>query len=809
MTKNIFLIVIRHFFQYKVYSLLNILGLALGITCSLFIGIYVFYEFDYDSFHTYKDRIYRVTVKGNLGDNAINQAITAAPLAAALKNEVPEVEEAVRLARFGSWLVRFQDKKYHEDEILFVDSTFFNIFSFELIQGNENEVLNKPNSIVLTSKMADKYFGTANPVGQILYLEDDSLKYEVTGVVADVPDNSHVKFDFLASLNSIDHSFSDQWLAHNYYTYLLKKQNSGIENLNENLNGLIESYVVPQLKEIIVVAGEDYLGQGNSYQFRLQPLKDIHLRSNLQVELETNGNIRVVYAFLLIAVLILIIACINFMNLTTARSSVRSMEIGLRKVVGANKKQLVFQFLAESTILAFFAMVLALLFVELLFPFFNHLTGLNLDIKSFGRLNVIPVLLALVLFVGIVSGSYPAFILSSFRPIVILQSRFSGRNRHIGMRQILVGFQFTISILILISTFMIHRQISYMQQKEPGFEKENILLIRRSDGLRNHLGAFKEELTKNPDILAVTNSNSIPGRAFSRNGFMLEGRENELNHLLYQLWVREDFLKTYNIPLEQGRFFSKDIPSDTAAIVINTAAMKSLGLKDPLNSYLIQPASNPNQNQNRQFKIIGVINDFHFQSMHNFIQPMVMTLMPGNWEGYISIRLNAGANQETIDFIREKWNSFTTVYPFEYFFLGPDLEQLYQSEKTSARLLLVFSGLSIIIACLGLIGLMTYASEQRTKEIGIRKSLGADGWSIFYLLSGEMLRLMLIASALSWIIGFFVIRYWLQGFSYQATFSIWPFFLASLIVFVISMVSVSAIGISAVFKDPSGSLRYE
>ncbi len=802
----------RNFFRQKSYSFINLSGLAIGIASSIIIALFVLHEFSYDSFHENADLIYRTRVKGQMMGTEMDMAITAPPMGPTMLRDYPEVTNYVRLRQYGDWLVRYEDKKFHEENFLFADSTFFEIFDFKLIRGNPHTVLDEPRSVVLTESTARKYFGKEDPIGKMLHLETDTTYFKVTGIVEDVPANSHFTFDLLGSLHTYTRNrFQDNfWVSHSYYTYVLVDPNIDVDQLEGKLNQMIDKYVGPQIEEVLGISMDEFEESGNAIGYQLQAIKDIHLNSDIQYEVEANGNKTLVFIFIVIGILILIVAIINFMNLSTARSAGRAREVGIKKVVGSSRKRLIFQFFLESLFTTYFALLLALLIVELVLPSFNNITQLELGIQYLEKLWIIPSLLVLGLVVGILAGSYPAFVLASFKPTSVLKGTMVAGVKGSFLRRILVIAQFTVAISILLGSFVAQKQIGFILNKDLGFNKENVLVIRRPDALDDQIEAFKQELSNLPEVVSVTHSNNIPGRNFSNNGTFVEGRPGTEIYLVWHGWVSYEFAETFSLEMAEGRFFNKNTRSDSAAVVLNQAAVKALDLGENTLEKRLKILTGPNEYVFPN--IIGVIKDFNFQSLHEDIEPMALFPLRGNPEGYIPVKLKGNENSKTAEEIKKIWGKFNQDYPFDYFWMDDDFESQYDTEKRTGNILLIFSILSIFISCLGLFGLISFTSEKRTKEIGIRKSLGASIPGILTLLSKETLILIAISAIFSAPV-YLVIDKWLQNFAFHikfnpAVFALW-LGITLIVILIIALVTVNIVAIGAARKNPANSLRHE
>lgn len=808
MLKNFFLTAIRSMLKQKAYFVINVLGLAIGLTSFVFISLYVIHERSYDRFHNNYENIYRVKVIGQMSGQVLDQAVTAAPMAKALIDDYPEVEKVVRLGKFGAWLMRYEEKSFNEDNVLFADSSFFDVFNFKLIEGNPKDVLLHPRSIILSESHAKKYFGDEDPIGKSINVEQDTVFYKVTGIVEDAPENAHFHYDMIASLTTLANSRSIQWVSHNHYTYIVLKEGTDPNVFEKKLEQMVIKYVGPQIKQILGISIDDFREMGNDFGYSLQKLTDIHLKSNVQEELEPNGNMAYVNIFSIVAVLILIIAIINFVNLATAKSSSRAKEVGIRKTIGATKSGLVYQFLGESLVLTLIATSITIVAVALLSPGFNQLLGIELIYDLFNNNFGLISLLILSVIVGIIAGIYPAFILSSFQPIKVLKGSFSGGTKSKVLRSSLVILQFVISITIIIGTTIVYKQLNYMQNKSLGFDKEELLILKRPDFLKKNLEPFKQELLQNAYIKGVANAKSIPGKkGYSNNGIWKENDPEKNTYLLLNNWASFEYAEVLGLELVQGRYFSHEFGTDSTAIIINEKAVEVLGLEEPvLGQNLLQPENN---GEFSKLKIIGVFKDYHIQSLHREIEPSVLNIMAGNWEGYLLIRLNTTNLQSTLATIEESWNKYSAGNPFNYFFFEEEYNQLYVTEVRTGKIFTVFAILAIFIACLGLIGLITYTSAVRTKEIGIRKVHGASTFIIVKLLSFEVIKLILIATVIAWPIAYFGSLDWLQSFAHQTTISPLTFILSTLIALLIGWLAISFKAIQVALRNPVDALKYE
>jgi putative ABC transport system permease protein len=808
MIQNFFFNAIRNMKKNSGYLILNLTGLTIGITSFLLITLYVLNELSYDRFHKNYENIYRIKITGLMAGSAINQAVSAAPMAKALLTDYPEVESAVRIFKSGAntWLVKYGDTRFYDDALLFADSSFFTVFDFKLLKGDPKKALVNPKSVILTENIAKKYFGKEDPVGKRLSLEADSNLYTVTGVVQDIPSNSHFKFDMLCSLISLPNSRSTNWIGHSLYTYIVLKDGTRKREMEAKFPEMLLKYVGPQLKQFLGVTIEDFQKAGNQFRYELEPLKDIHLKGAPQYPLQVSGSMSNVYIFALIAILILVIAIINYINLATAKSAGRAKEVGIRKVSGSDKSGLVFQFIGESLIIVTIATIIASFFVLALTPLFNQLTGDGISNGIFSGYKGFLGLLLLVLFVGTAAGSYPAFVLASFNPVEVLKGTLSQGSGSKKLRGVLVVFQFSVSIVIIIGAMVVYRQINFMTSSQMGLEKRNLLVIKRPDILGNQIESFKEQILQIPGIEKAANATSIPGKLYSNNAFLLDNDATKATHLMMQDQISYGYPEALGIKLVAGRFFSKDYGTDTTAMLINETAVKSLGLKDPVGKYILQP-SGPGQYVKR--KIVGVMKDFQVESLHTRIAPVCFTFMSGNYPGYLCIRLNGKNVQETIRTVENLWSDYSNRQPFQYSFFDEEFNKQYEIELKTGKIFILFSSLAIFIACLGLIGLITYMTTIRSREIGIRKTFGASIYSIVVLLSREVVTLIIISSLISYPVAYFGIKAWLGGFAEKVNINPFIYIFASLTALAIGWLSIAYQTFKAANCNPSQSLRYK
>ncbi len=807
MFKNYVKIALRNFLKHKGFSFINIFGLAIGVACCLLIVLYVLDEVSYDQYHEKADQIYRVGILGFVNNNLFHGVVTPSPMAKTLVDEYPEVTAATRLRNFGFPVFRYKDKVFSEERVFWVDQSFFDVFTVHFIKGDPKTALAQPNTIVLTRSMALKYFGDEDPVGKSLNA-DKRRDYLVTGVVEDVPRNSHFHYDFLAALVTYEASRRPIWVSNNYYTYFVMQEGASPEAFEPKLAELVRKYVGPQIQQAAGITLEQFFASGGKWDYFVQPMTSIHLHSHLDYELEPNGDIAYVYIFSIIAVGILLVACINFVNLATARAATRAREVGIRKTVGSNRGQLIRQFLSETTLMSFFAVLLALVAVQFLLPLFNNVTGKELAIPYFQNMFTIPLLLGLVLFIGILAGTYPAFFLASFDPVVVLKTEMSGRSKKSSLRNILVVFQFTVSIVLIVGTVIVSRQLSYIQNRNLGFNKEQVVIVEKTDDIGNQVPAFRQELLKNPNVISATNTNNLIGNEFGNSAHKLAGATGEETHLLWTYVTDPYFVETYQVEMAAGRYYEEGRQADQQNVVINEAAVKEFGLTDPIGKQIV--ALGPTPEQSRTFTIIGVMKDFHFKSLHHQIGPLIVYLYGPEGRGrYVSVRVHSENIRETLAFLEDTWRKFASNQAFEYEFFDDHFARIYQAEERTGQIFFSFSLLAIIIASLGLFGLATFVAEQRTKEIGIRKVLGATETGIVFLLSKQFTKWVILSNLFAWPIAYYFMTKWLQRFAYQASISVWSFLFAFIVVLFLALLTVSYQTVKAARSDPVELLRYE
>jgi putative ABC transport system permease protein len=798
----------------KFYTSINIIGLAAGLATCLLILLYVIDELSYDKYNVKADRIYRVNNEIKFGGNYFDLAQGPAPMGAAMLRDFPQVEQYVRLRWYGSFLVKKGNENIQEERVGYADSTLFDVFTLPLLAGNAKTALKEYHSLVITEKIAKKYFpqdvesNISNIVGKTLLINDTG-NYKITAVIKNIPTQSHFNFDFFVPMIE-DESSKDtyNWLSENWNTYVLLKKNADVKQLEAQLNPMMDKYVGPELKSVVNQTMDDLKKSGGYVRASFTPLTNIHLHSNKLGELDGNGNAQFVYIFSAIALLILLIACVNFMNLSTARSSNRAKEVGVRKVLGSLKKNLVQQFLTESFLISFIALFLAVLIARLLLPYFDQLSGKGIHASTLFQPKMMLSLLVLMLIVGFAAGSYPAFFLSSFQPIDVLKGKLAAGFKRSWLRNALVVFQFVISIILIFGTVVIYNQLNYIQNKDIGFNRQQVVIIQHTDALRDQAAAFRNELMEISGVQNATMSGYLPVNYYrSNDAFFTSPTLDAKTAISMQNWVvDENYIPTLDIKMLQGRNFSPQFLTDSTAIIINEAAAKFLATKDILNKKLYE-IKDINTKALYEFHIIGIIKNFNFNSLRDVITPLALKLGKNN--ANISVRIKTSDIPNVLAQIKNKWKAMAPSQPFDYSFMDEDFNKLYTTEQRTGQIFITFAILAILIACLGLFGLVTYAAEQRTKEIGIRKVLGANVSNIVAMITKDFLKLVLIASVIAFPVAWWAMNKWLQDFAYRINISWWVFVLAGVVAILIALFTISFQSIKAAIANPVKSLRTE
>lgn len=790
----------------KGFSIINISGLTIGITCSLLILLYIQDELSYDKFHPDADRTFRIGFKGRLEGRQFISAQTGTPVAKALQKEIPEIESTLRIASWATFPVRYEDKAFTEDKLLLSDSNFFRFFNFKLIDGHPDTVLTGERKLVITESAARRYFGykgvgDRSPIGKSLMLAQ-GYSVTVTGIAADPPTNSHFHFTMILSLKSWDEANAGNWITGRVVTYFKLREGADIHDVTSRFDVIIEKNVSRELEQLNRITLAEFKSQGNDLQFFDQSLTSIHLNSKLSDEIELNSDIQYIYIFGSVVLLITVLACINFMNLSTARSASRAKEVGVRKSVGAQTGKLVIQFLMESYVYIVIAVLLSLFLIAVLLPFFNLFTYKHLSIATLFRPDYLLGGLMFTLIVGLLAGSYPAFYLTHFNPIEVLKGQLRAKLRTYGIRNVLVVFQFVISTVLIIATLVVNQQLRYLQQANTGFDKSNILNLLHTKNLGSHGKAFKQELLKYPEISSASYANRLPPNVEWQSVFRQVDSVKEYFMAVYEMDA--DHLETMRYSMSEGRFFSSQIVSDTNTIILNETAAKKLGIKDFRGQKLVTNYDH----DGREREVIGIIKDFNFQSFREPVQPLAVVMGPEpNWE--MAIRLTKGDTEDKLALVRSFWKKHAPDAPFEYTFLDQNFEAKHRSEKKLGIVSALFTALVIFIACLGLFGLAAFTAEQRTKEIGIRKVMGASENDIIVMINKDFLRPVLIANLIAWPLAGWIMHLWLEQFAFRISFPWIIFVFAALISLIVALVSISFQASRAARGNPVRSLRNE
>lgn len=786
MLKNYFKIALRNIVRQKTFSTISIAGLVLGLTSFLIIFLYVFNELSYDRFNGKYEKIFRVTGGCNNNGTRSNYARTPAPLADALKKEFPGITNTSRLAKEEKVLLSCGVKKFYEENVFFVDPSFLTIFTYPQIAGDRNNVLIEPMCVLLSESAADKYFGKTNSIGKTLRY-NDKYDLKITGILRDAPANSHFHFDFLISMASTNQIYGSDFATNrmntSVYTYLLLNRPEYAQQIERKFPSFLKNYYGGLL---------DFIEP----TLTLQPLSQIHLYSNIGGEIEVNSDIKYIYIFSVVGLMILIMACINYMNILTAGYSKRIKEIGVRKVLGANKAVLIKQFIGESILTAFLAFFITIIISFLFLPVINSLIGrsLILDLKQNYMLIIVMVIVTLL--TGIISGIYPAFILSSLNPSTILGKSLHGKFSGAFVIRTLIVFQFMISTGLIISTLIISEQLNYIRNKKLGFEKNHIVVLPlREDYTRKNYEILKTVLVLEPKILSASASSVLPGEVKYYNSVSWDG--SGYDKTMDFIFADYDFLKTYKIDIAQGRDFSKDFGSDLKnGYILNEEAVKEIGWKEPIGKKF-----------NDGF-VIGIVKNFHYKSLYEPVKPLYISVNPDNIN-FLSIRINPNNVTASLDYIQQSWKELFPHSPFEYFFFDNHLDKLYKSETKLASIFNWFSGLAIMISCLGLIGLTSISVVKKTKEIGIRKVLGESVEGIVFMITKEFIIIIFVANIIAWPVAYYFMSKWLEDFAYRIEISWWMFLASGIITLAIALLTVSLQAVKAATANPVNSLKYE
>ncbi len=797
MIKNYFKTAIRNLLKKKSFSAINIFGLAIGMAVSILMLLFVLSEVTYDRFNEDSENIYRIALHIDAQGRILNIPSAPAPMGPALMDNFPEVTEVGRLRSMGGALISYEDKKFDETNIRYADAGIFDVFSIDVLRGNPETFLEAPYNLVITEEMARKYFGEEDPINKSLQFGSEDF-YTVTGVVKKMPENSHFKFNMLISLPTLNRTGEplDSWMGFNFNTYFKLQSGASIEGLDEKCYTLMMDNMPEQIRQLDL-----------KLDLHLQPLTSIHLHSTTEGELEPGGSIAYIWIMTTIAFFILLIACINFMNLSTAQSAHRAKEVGMRKVLGAQRKKLISQFLGETLLLSFISFLLSLLLIQALLPAFNQLSRKELVFNPFDNWIITLGLILITLLVGLIAGTYPAFFLSAYSPIDVFRSQYKAGRGHRFFRNGLVTFQYVISIALICCTLIVFFQMRFVKNYDLGFDKDQIMVVHYRGQIPNQRDVFKSRVAEIPGVVKASNAQTLPGIGSNETFFAFEGFNQGEPKVYPYTEADEDYLETMGLELAAGRFFSKEFTGDSDTVVINETLAKEVGWDDPLGKIVRMTDVVDDEFVQIPFTVIGVVKDFHFASLRENIRGYIIKLEPER--GRLAVKVRPESLSGAIRSIETIWNEMIPTYPFEYTFLDDRFDSIYRTEQRIGKIFLAFTLITILVACLGLFGLASFTAEQRTKEIGIRKVLGASVPNVVLLLSRQYTKWVLLANVIAWPVAFFAMRTWLQNFAYRIDMGIWIFVLSGVMALLIALLSVSAKALKAAAANPVQSLRYE
>jgi len=821
MIRNYLKVAFRNLLKRKAYTLINVLGLATGMAVCLLIVLFVQSELNYDQQHKQGKDIYRMVLDRIYPGRVTSYSLIPQSIGAAVKAEFPEVKESVRLFNFtgggGNFFLRIGDKLFEEKRVFAVDSNFFRVFSAKVLKGDASTALMKPNSVVINATTAKKYFGSVDAAFNKTFEVDGNNNnnnnvFQITAITADWPENSHFLFDLLISTSGFEFTRDLNYINFSAHTYFLLNPGASAKALEAKFPLIIKKYVAGDIEKRFGEPIEQFLKEGNGYHYYLQPLQRIHLVSDMEGELQPNGSLKAVYIFSLVAIFILALACINFINLSTARSVERAREVGIRKTFGSERNALIWQFLLESVVLSFISILIAFGLIALLLPLFNQVSGKSLTIAYFLQPINLLVILAVSIIIGLIAGLYPAFVLSSFKPILVLKGRFKSQKYGLALRNGLVVFQFAISVILIISTLLVNRQMHYMLGQKIGFRKDHVIMVERTDLLGQQSKAFKTELGKISGVESVSGTSAMPGQQnfFGTSYKEIGGKEPVTGRGIF---VDDAYAKLLGLELKEGRFFSKDFSTDSLSLLLNEKAVTDMGLKVPVGARLTTPDPflNGVDGSPYTYTVIGVVKDFHFQSLHQKIAPLFINYSGrfGEISPVTALRIKAANFTNAVAAIENLWKKFVKDRPFHYAFLDQTLARQYHSEQTTQKIFTIFSSLAIFIACIGLLGLAAYTTQQRTREISVRKVLGASVTNIIAMLSKDFLKLVVIAALIAFPVAWWGMHKWLNNFEYKISVGWWVFVIAALAATLVALFTISFQAIRAAVANPVKSLRTE
>ncbi len=801
MIRNFFKVALRNMAKHKFFAIINIFGLTVGITACLFIAMYIADELSYDKFYPNIENIYRLNLHGKIAGQEVYTSTTNSQLPYTLETEIPEVEEATRLFQFGEWVFRQSDIIYTERKVFAADSGFFQVFRLPFIEGNPDGALTGPNKMVITKSVAEKYFGDSPALNKTLLIGNEKSEYVVSGVIEDIPHNTQLPFEVLLSMDSFEWMNPKQaaWLSNSFFCYYVLREGANADVVDEKLRPIIDKNVSPILKEFMGKTLAEMEAEGGIYEYFSFPMERVHLYSTLTDEPIPVGDIKYVYILGAIGIFILVIASINFMNLSTAKYANRAKEVGLRKTMGSLRKSLIGQFISESVLYSTLSTILAIAIVSGLLTYFNQLSGKEMVLTSLFTPVMIVIMAALMLIIGLLAGSYPAFYLTSFDVAETLKGKLKGVKGG-KIRSFLVTFQFWISIVLIICTAVVFRQIKFMQNEKLGFDKDKVMIIENVGRLAENSDVFRNELMANTVVEDVSFSNNeLPG---VNNTTIFRAEGSDLDHICGTFYTDETFASTLGIEMVEGRYFSKDFPSDSLAIVMNEAAVREFGFANPLEERILSF----NGEEPVSLQVIGVMKDFNFETIKTPIRPLLLLFSKDNSTLYVRYTGKADA---LVNLVEEKWSGLAPEEPVEYSFLDQDFDNLFREEQRLGSVFTIFTAIAIAIACLGLFGLASFIAEQRTKEIGVRKVMGASVWNITNKMSMQFIKYVAIAFFLAIFPAYYFMREWLSEFPLRIELGAGVFLIAGLISIVIAYITVSIISYFAASANPIKSLRYE
>jgi putative ABC transport system permease protein len=806
MFRNYLKIAFRNLVKYRIHSFINVFGLSTGIAISILILVLVQDELSYDKYHEHWKRIYRINRQAQIDGTRFNGALTPIALKAEIVDEIPEVEKATRLIKGSHKRVSFEETHLSAENFYYADESFFSVFSIPLLRGDPATVLSDSLTIVLTESTASEYFGNEDPMGRILEL-DNGLEFTVTGICEDVPHNSHFQFDYLASLMWIEKMYhQERWLAEITTTYILAREENMEKAIESYFPGIISKNIQPNLEGYMVARSLD-LSADDSFELYLQPVSEIHLNMVEEGEFESGTDKIYIYVFTFIALLILVVACVNYMNLSTAKSLARAKEVALRKVMGASPRQMILQFLSESVFFSFLALFFSLVLLELLLRPLNNYLDKNLDIFYLENWYLVPGFVLGAFLIGLFSGSYPAFYLSSFNVVNILKGRNFRGMHSTRLRGFLVLSQFTISIILIIASMIIYQQVRFFRNANLGFNQQNLVVVQRAYAIQDQRDTFKEILLRHPAIKSASISTVMPGTPHEQFPFFIDTLGVQKLVYFRPVMADYDFMGTLQMHLLKGEFYQSDTDECYASLMINESAAHEIGLEDPVG---IKLSGYSLFGKEMVYTVRGVFRDSHFESLHHEVKPFAITLLPEKSHAqYLSIRISGDKRPETLAYIEKVWHKFVEEEPFDYYLLDEDLSALYNEEETTANLFAIFSFLAIFIAILGLFGLASYTAEQKTREIGIRKAMGASMPKITLMLSAQFTKWVILANLLAFPVSYVGLKLWLGKFAYHINMEAWFFFIAAVLALVVALATVSYQAVRSARANPVEALQYE